>query len=413
MDNATRSETELLESCLTGDTGAFGLIVERYQALVCAITYSGTGDLTLSEDIAQETFLAAWRQLGQLRDTRKFRSWLSIIARNLTRHALRRRKKAQRPQPLQDVAQIASQALAPDQQLIQAEDLTILRQALDEIPIKYREPMVLFYREHQSIRKVAEMLGLTEATVKQRLSRGRKKLKREVAAMVETTLERTRPGKAFATAVLAGLLTGTAKNAEATVVTVSAVGAAGAKTAFWCALGSALIGATAFLLAQGYITLIIFLGLSAFLLLRRPDWFWNRRTRAYVAIGSNLVLIWCFASLDQPYWAAGSAFLALSYLLVLHPGCPQSVRRWLTESPLDPWKKWDWQEPPKNWKSALRLYLSFTFLFAALTVYIICRTHPHIGWGFVAMSSILSLSFAVHSTRLVVKVWRHHRHIGK
>ena len=293
MNYPARSEAELLESCLTGDARAFGMIVERYQALVCAITYSGTDDMTLSEDIAQETFLAAWRQLSQLRDTRKFRSWLSIIARNLTRQALRHRKNTQRTQPLQDVAPVASQALTPDRQLIRAEDLTILRQAMDEIPIKYREPMVLFYREQQSIRKVAEILELTEATVKQRLSRGRKKLKCEIAAMVETTLERTRPGKAFTTAVLAGLLSGTAKTAEATAVTVGAVGvvgAAGAKTAFWCALGSALFGVTTFLLTQGYITLIIFLGLSAFLLLRRPKWLWNRRIRSYITIGCNLLL---------------------------------------------------------------------------------------------------------------------------
>src|SRR5580700_4032142 len=60
---AVKRDEQLVEWSLTGDRDAFRLIVERYQSLVCSITYNATCSLTLSEDIAQETFVAAWKQL--------------------------------------------------------------------------------------------------------------------------------------------------------------------------------------------------------------------------------------------------------------------------------------------------------------------------------------------------------------
>jgi polyvinyl alcohol dehydrogenase (cytochrome) len=76
-------DQELVAQSLTGNRDAFGLIVSRYQSLVCSITYSATGCLSRSEDLAQETFLTAWKQLGQLQEPAKLRAWLCGIARNL------------------------------------------------------------------------------------------------------------------------------------------------------------------------------------------------------------------------------------------------------------------------------------------------------------------------------------------
>ncbi len=63
MPATANSDVQLVEWSLTGDRDAFRKIVERYQSLVCSITYNATGSLSLSEDIAQETFVAAWKQL--------------------------------------------------------------------------------------------------------------------------------------------------------------------------------------------------------------------------------------------------------------------------------------------------------------------------------------------------------------
>src|SRR2546428_6788936 len=88
----SQRDEQLVEWSLTGDRDAFGRIVERYQSLVCSITYGATGSLSLSEDLAQETFVNAWRNLTGLRDASKLRAWLCGIARNLTNNFLRRRE---------------------------------------------------------------------------------------------------------------------------------------------------------------------------------------------------------------------------------------------------------------------------------------------------------------------------------
>jgi len=76
---------------------------------------------------------------------------------------------------------------------------------LEQIPEGYREPLILFYREHKSLKQVAQLLDLSEDAARTRVARGRKLLKDRVAAMVETTISRTGPGKAFTTAVVASI----------------------------------------------------------------------------------------------------------------------------------------------------------------------------------------------------------------
>ncbi|HET8645511.1 MAG TPA: sigma factor, partial [Vicinamibacteria bacterium] len=100
-----RDDSDLVASARAGDRGAFARIVERYQALVCAIAYSGTGDVGLSQDIAQDTFLAAWKGLHTLSEPERLRAWLAGIARNLV-HGARRGRARERAasQPLEAAA---------------------------------------------------------------------------------------------------------------------------------------------------------------------------------------------------------------------------------------------------------------------------------------------------------------------
>src|SRR3989442_2394625 len=82
------SDSELVTRSLAGNRDAFGWIVTRYQTLLCSLTYSATGSLSQSQDLAQETFVAAWKQLADLREPEKLRPWLCRISRNLTYDAL-------------------------------------------------------------------------------------------------------------------------------------------------------------------------------------------------------------------------------------------------------------------------------------------------------------------------------------
>ena len=88
-----RKDAELVFQSLTGSREAFGRIVEQYQSLICSLAYSATGSLTQSEDVAQETFVVAWKQLRQLREPEKLRSWLCSIARSVISSATRRQTR--------------------------------------------------------------------------------------------------------------------------------------------------------------------------------------------------------------------------------------------------------------------------------------------------------------------------------
>jgi len=207
MAAKTHEEIRLLEASLRGDTAAFEAIVKDYQPLVCGITFSAFGDVTESEELAQQTFVSAWKDLAQLRDLARFKSWLCSIARNAVRNAIRDRNRdpIRRAVPLDEIeCADAAQAEAAES-AIAAERQAVVRQALQQIPLKYREPMVLFYRQDKSIKELAQQLDLTENAVRQRLSRGRKLLKERVATMVETTISRTAPGKAFTAGVVAAI----------------------------------------------------------------------------------------------------------------------------------------------------------------------------------------------------------------
>jgi len=233
MSVAVHNDAELVSESLAGNRDAFGQIVARYQSLVCSMAYSATGSLSQSEDLAQETFVTAWKQLAGLREPEKLRAWLCGIARNLTYDALRKqgREPSHRAESLEEIAESPAPELQPAEQTISNEEQAILWRSLEKIPEIYREPLVLFYREHQSIAVVAQNLELNEDAVKQRLSRGRKLLHEQVLAFVEGALERTNPGKVFTLGVLAALPALTISAKAATIGAAAAKGSATAKAA--------------------------------------------------------------------------------------------------------------------------------------------------------------------------------------
>ena len=232
MSVALPTDADLVGETLAGNRDAFGRIVVRYQSLICSLAYSATGSLGQSEDLAQETFITAWKHLGQLRERDKFRAWLCGIARNRINNFLRRegREPVREAEPLENHPESHAPEPLPPDYVMSREEEAILWRSLLTIPETYREPLILFYREHQSVESVAQALDLSEEAVHQRLSRGRKLLQEQVLAFVEGALERTNPGRAFTLAVLASLPALT-QSAKAVVVGVAASGGPMVKTA--------------------------------------------------------------------------------------------------------------------------------------------------------------------------------------
>ena len=242
---AVTNEIDLLEASLRGNKDAFGTIVENYQSLVCSITYSATGDFAKSEEIAQETFIRAWKELKQLKDLGKFRAWLCTITRNLLRQSIKKRTEdvLDTAQPIENAIVSETTEMRPDHIAITKEQQTVIWQALQEIPETYREPMVLFYRKQQSIKEVASKLELSEEVTKQRLARGRKLLKTEMSTLVEDILGKTSPKKNFTIAVIAALPTLSSKTASASIA-----GGAAAKGINTITIGSMMSSLESFIM---------------------------------------------------------------------------------------------------------------------------------------------------------------------
>ncbi len=198
MGTIANTDAELVAASRRGELNAFGELVARYQEIVCAVSYGSTGDRALSEDVAQETFVAAWGALHRVRDG-SLRPWLCAIARNLGRKA---RRRTRREESIEVDEQLVAES-NPFDELARSDSERIVRDALARLPAKDREVLVLYYCEDQSIRDVAQTLRIGESAAMQRLSRARRHLADGVTELVERSLRGSHPRRDLVAAVLA------------------------------------------------------------------------------------------------------------------------------------------------------------------------------------------------------------------
>jgi len=206
------------------------------------VAYSACGNFALSEDVAQEAFWSAWRQRASIAEPERLGAWLCGIARNLGHNARRRLSRGAVPTaPMESAASVPDYSPGPAEVAVSREEEALVWQALETIPETYREPLILFYREQQSVSEVGAALELSADAVKQRLSRGRGMLQKRVAQLVEGALGRSRPGGSFTVTVLAGLATLGASGKSA-LAAGGAAPAAGALLSAGMGLANGLVG---------------------------------------------------------------------------------------------------------------------------------------------------------------------------
>ncbi len=196
-------DADLVRAAQSGDVQAFSTLVEQNQAMARAIAFSVSSDYSITEDLAQEAMVTAWLRLSDLGDPNKFRPWLAAIVRN-TAHYWRRHqgRHAPRAQYGIDVLELLpDQGSSPLDRALDSEDQAHAKTALDDLPTRYREPLLLYYCLDESYAEVASALGVSEAAVRQRLCRARKKLKQDVSSL-EHTGSRLRTQVSAAAAVL-------------------------------------------------------------------------------------------------------------------------------------------------------------------------------------------------------------------
>src|SRR5262245_39813374 len=151
-------DAQLVEFSLLGDREAFGRIVERYQSLVCALAYTACGDFTRSEDLAQETFVAAWRNLSSLREPTRLKQWLCGIVRNRIRDHCRHdtRDLIADSAPIGDAEAPDVDSPPPSDAVISKEEQAILWRVLESLPRASRDPPLFDFRPHHLRVELAE-----------------------------------------------------------------------------------------------------------------------------------------------------------------------------------------------------------------------------------------------------------------
>lgn len=234
-----------LPAAARGDRDAYGRIVAACQGTVTSIALAIVRDVPASEDVAQEAFLSAWQNLRRLKNPDSFLPWLRQITRNLARDHLR--AQGRRHAPAGDVerllAQVADPHPEPGEHAAELEQQAVAAAVIDSLPEESREVLLLYYREGQSSRQVAGLLGLQDAAVRKRLSRARERVREELLQRLGEFARSTAPGTAFTAAVAIALTAAAPPAAAATALGMGALGGAkGLAKVGVGALGGAAIG---------------------------------------------------------------------------------------------------------------------------------------------------------------------------
>jgi RNA polymerase sigma-70 factor, ECF subfamily len=174
------SDEVLIERIATGDRGAMRALFARHRLAVYRWLVRLLRDEALAEDLLSEVFLDVWRQAATFEARASVSTWLLAIARHKALSARRRRTEAE----LDDgfAATVADPADDPELVVEKKSRAELLRRSLRRLPPEQAEVIDLVYYHDKSIKQVANIVGIPEATVKTRMFYARRKLADLVAA---------------------------------------------------------------------------------------------------------------------------------------------------------------------------------------------------------------------------------------
>lgn len=173
-------ERELITGVLAGDRLAGRELYDAHAPTVYRLVFRMVGDPELAQEFTQDTFIKVFGRLDTFRGDSALRTWIHSVAVSCVLNGMRRvRRWRQREHGLEAVADL------PDPRRVQEPDPDLrdrLKQAIDELPLKLRTPLLLHDLEGYSHPEIAEMTGVPEGTCKTRLAGARAKLRVALAA---------------------------------------------------------------------------------------------------------------------------------------------------------------------------------------------------------------------------------------
>ncbi len=174
-----RTDQEIVQACLAGDSEAFATLVERYGDRVFNLALRIVGDRDAAADVAQEAFIRAYRALHQYDPSRPFAPWLYRITTNAGINQAQRWHAHE--QPVDELPERpTSDASNPETIAVSRQELGTVLEAITALPPRYRAALTLRHLYELSYQEVADALGIPLGTVKTHLFRARAALRAEL-----------------------------------------------------------------------------------------------------------------------------------------------------------------------------------------------------------------------------------------
>lgn len=194
-NRAADSDARLVERTVAGDHKAFELLVIKYQRRIQRLIGRMVRDVDLVEDIAQETFIRAYRALAQFRGEAQFYTWLYRIAINTAKKALMDLKrnptvsenayKSDEDDETSPSENELTSSETPDAMLASKEIAQIINAAMDALPEELRQAITLREIEGLSYEEIAAMMNCPIGTVRSRIFRAREAISAKVKPLLE------------------------------------------------------------------------------------------------------------------------------------------------------------------------------------------------------------------------------------
>jgi len=186
-----RSDADFVERLKNGDSLAYDILVTRYSGQIYGLLFRLTQDAEEAADLTQDTFLQVLRSIRKFRGDSELKTWLFRIAINESRNRFRWWKRRKRESTVSLDAQpahdglplnetLADAAEDPENALMRKQERRRIERALDELPLQFREAVVLCDVEGQSYQEIATILDINIGTVKSRIARGREEMRKRL-----------------------------------------------------------------------------------------------------------------------------------------------------------------------------------------------------------------------------------------
>ena len=195
VEKAFDGDAMLVEQAVAGDQKAFELLVIKYQRRIQRLIGRMVRDVDLVEDIAQETFIRAYRALGQFRGEAQFYTWLYRIAVNTAKKALMDLKrnptvsenafKSDVDDETSPVENELTSPETPEAVLASKEIAIIINSAMQDLPEELREAIILREIEGLTYEEISEAMNCPIGTVRSRIFRAREAISAKVKPLLE------------------------------------------------------------------------------------------------------------------------------------------------------------------------------------------------------------------------------------